>query len=52
MNKTRLKLETLAVESFATASYTDTVRADNGCICDVAPCICSRAPDCVPSAIV
>lgn len=32
--------ECLAVESFETAD------AANGCICDVAPCICTRAPDC------
>jgi hypothetical protein len=48
MNKARLKLETLAVESFATAgkTYTETVRAGDGCVCDVAPCICTKAPDC------
>lgn len=41
MKPTRtLGLESLAVQSF------ETVDAANGCICDVAPCICTRAPDC------
>jgi hypothetical protein len=49
MNKTRLKLEALAVESFVTAkAYAETVVTPGaGCVCDMAPCICSKAPDCV-----
>ncbi len=52
MNKARLKLEALAVESFSTAgdAYAENpVAPGAGCICDMAPCICSRAPDCVQS---
>lgn len=41
MKKHALKAESLAVESFETD-----VEQPNGCICDVAPCICTRAPDC------
>lgn len=40
-------LEALCVESFAAAdSFTEIVGPGGGCVCDVAPCICTRAPDC------
>jgi hypothetical protein len=38
--KHALPVERLTVESF------ETVDQPNGCICDVAPCGCTRAPDC------
>ncbi|HEX6041609.1 hypothetical protein [Longimicrobium sp.] len=46
MKKQTLNPEHLKVESFAT--FTDAVDAGdtNGCICDVAPCGCTRAADC------
>ena len=49
--KSTLRLETLAVESFVTsagplAPRAATVRPGGGCVCDVAPCICSAGPDC------
>lgn len=40
MKKHALKAESLVVESF------DTAVAPNGCICDMAPCGCTRGPDC------
>ena len=40
MKKHALNVESLTVESF------DPVDQPGGCICDVAPCICTRAPDC------
>ncbi len=40
MKKHALEVESLVVESFAP----DVDR--NGCICDVAPCGCTGAPDC------
>lgn len=49
MNKARLKLDALAVESFATANkgYTDSlVTPGRGCVCDMPPCGCTGAPDC------
>lgn len=46
MKKHTLNTESLKVETFAT--FTDVVDAGgtNGCICDVAPCGCTRAEDC------
>ena len=46
MKKQMLNPEHLKVESFST--YTGPVDVDgtNGCVCDVAPCICTRAADC------
>ncbi|HEU4452717.1 MAG TPA: hypothetical protein VFR81_06630 [Longimicrobium sp.] len=47
MVKPKLQIEALRVESFATAdSFTEIVGPGGGCICDVAPCICTKAPDC------
>lgn len=46
MKKHTLNIEHLKVETFAT--FTDVVDAGgtNGCVCDMAPCICSKAEDC------
>lgn len=44
MKKLTLNPEHLKVESFAT--FTDAVVDAGTCVCDVAPCICTRADDC------
>ena len=42
-----LSPESLKVESFATfTDPVDTTRTGGGCICDMAPCGCTRAADC------
>jgi len=38
--KHALHADSLTVESFVP------VHQPGGCVCDVAPCICTRAPDC------
>lgn len=44
MKKIALRPENLEVDSFAT--FPDGDVDGIGCICDVAPCICTRAADC------
>lgn len=47
MKKHVLSPENLKVESFATfVDPVDTTRTGGGCICDMAPCGCTRAADC------
>ncbi len=41
MNKHRLQVETLAVESFGTGPGDV-----DGCVCDYPPCICTAGEDC------
>jgi hypothetical protein len=42
MNKHRLKVECLKVESFGTSGPGDL----EGCVCDYPPCICTAGEDC------
>jgi hypothetical protein len=45
VKKHSLNAESLKVETFVT--FTDMIDIAGTCICDIAPCICSKAPDCV-----
>ena len=45
VKKHTLNAESLKVETFVT--FTDQIDVAGTCICDAAPCICSKAPDCV-----
>jgi hypothetical protein len=42
MNRHRLAVETLNVESFGTQGPVDV----GGCVCDYPPCICTAGEDC------
>lgn len=42
MNKDRLQVEALTVESFGTGEPGDV----DGCVCDYPPCICTAGEDC------
>jgi hypothetical protein len=44
VKKHRLNPEHLKVDSFAT--FTPDVDVGTGCVCDVAPCVCTRGEDC------
>ena len=49
MNRRRLRLDALSVESFRTAADPHAVpgAGDGGeCVCDDPPCICTKGPDC------
>ena len=49
MRKLKLQAEKLAVESFetfTTAEASDTIPYRGGCVCDIAPCICTAGEDC------
>jgi hypothetical protein len=45
MKKHTLNADSLKVETFVT--FIGTPDLAGTCVCDMAPCICSKAPDCV-----